>query len=151
MAHVSAPIPPASSHNPELPPEVDDVLARGLAKEPEHRFGSCADFVHALRDALDRAAGTTSIAALPPVAPVRHARRNRLPAVLAAVGALVLAGVVAAALLAGDDDPETVKETVTLGGTTIVETVTTEAAPTTAEPASRNRSPSPSRRPRRRS
>ena len=62
MAHVSAPIPPASAHNPELPAEVDDVLARGLAKQPEHRFESCADFVHALRDALDRAAGTTSVA-----------------------------------------------------------------------------------------
>ena len=126
MAHVSAPIPPASALNPELPAEVDDVLARGLAKQPEHRFQSCADFVHALRDALDRAAGTTSIGAIAPVRPPR----SRLPVVLAALGALLLAGVLAAALLArGDGEPETaretVKETVTLEGTTIVETVTT--------------------------
>jgi hypothetical protein len=111
---------------------VDDVLARGLAKEPKHRYGSCADFVHALRDALDRAAGTTFVAAVPPV---REQVRSRLPVVLAVLGALLLAGVLAAALLAGDgDDPQTIKETVTLEGTTIVETVTTEAAPTTAEP-----------------
>ena len=42
--------------NPELPPELDDALARGLAKEPEHRYDSPADLVHALRDALDEAA-----------------------------------------------------------------------------------------------
>jgi tRNA A-37 threonylcarbamoyl transferase component Bud32 len=134
MAHVSAPIPPASAHNPQLPPEVDDVLARGLAKQPEHRFGSCADFVHALRDALDRAAGTTSIAAVPPV---RRRGRRRLPAMLAALGALLLAGIVAAALLARDETPtakETIKETVTVEGKTVVETVTTEAQPTTAQP-----------------
>jgi len=136
MAHVSAPIPPASALNPELPPEVDDVLARGLAKQPEHRFESCADFVHALRDALDRAAGTTSVGAVGAVAPVRPPRR-RLSLVLAALAALLLAGVLAAVLLArGDGEPETaretVKETVTLEGTTIVETVTTAPAPTTA-------------------
>ena len=55
---------------------------------------------------------------------------------LIAVVALVFAGVVAAALLTGDDPkeatptvPRTVKETVTLPATTVVQTVTTEAAP----------------------
>jgi eukaryotic-like serine/threonine-protein kinase len=136
LAHVSAPIPPASTHNPELPPEVDEVLARGLAKEPEHRFESCADFVHALRDALDEAAGRTAIATIAPAAPAGH---RRLPVWLIGLGAALLAGALAAALLAGGDGeregattPQTVRETVTLEGTTIVETVTTEAAPTTA-------------------
>ena len=130
MAHVSAPIPPASAHNPELPPEVDDALARGLAKEPKHRFESCADFVQALRDALDQAAGATSVAAIPPV---RTATRSRLPLILAALGALLVAGVVAAALLAGGDGTPTAEEkTVTLEGTTVVQTVTTAPEPTTA-------------------
>jgi serine/threonine-protein kinase len=137
MAHVSAPIPPASSLNPELPPQVDDALARGLAKEPEHRYDSAADLVHALRDALDDAAGGTAVAALAPVAQ-RRERRWAVP--LIALGALLLvAGVLAAALLAGDDTketattaPQTVKETVTLPARTVVQTVTTEAAPTTA-------------------
>ena len=139
MAHVSAPIPPASAHNPELPPEVDEVLARGLAKEPADRFGFCTDFVHALRDALHKAAGRTTVAALPPVP---RTERRRVPFALVALGAALLAGVLAAALLAGRDDPReattaprTVKETVTLEGTTIVETVTTQAAPTTATTA----------------
>ena len=43
MAHVSAPIPPASSSNPQLAPALDDVLARGLAKEPVHRFATAGE------------------------------------------------------------------------------------------------------------
>ena len=74
LAHVSAPIPPASSLNPELPSQVDDALARGLAKEPEHRYDSAADLVHALRDALDEAAGGTTVGALPPVGRARERR-----------------------------------------------------------------------------
>ena len=139
LAHVSAPIPPASSLNPELPSQVDDALARGLAKLPEHRYDSAADLVHALRDALDEAAGGTTVGALAPAAPTRD-RRWAVP--LIALGALLLAaGVLAAALLAGDDPkeavtttPKTVKETVTLPGQTVVKTVTTEAAPPTTAP-----------------
>jgi eukaryotic-like serine/threonine-protein kinase len=138
LAHVSAPIPPASSLNPELPSQVDDALARGLAKEPAHRYKSAADLVHALRDALDDAAGGTTVAALAPIAPSRE-RRWLVP--LIALGALLLAaGILAAALLAGDDAreaaktvPKTVKETVTLLATTVVQTVTTEAATTAPE------------------
>jgi eukaryotic-like serine/threonine-protein kinase len=137
MAHVSAPIPPASDSNPSLPPELDDVLARGLAKEPEHRFASAAELVGALREALDKAAGTTQVAALPAAAPPRE--RRRVPWVLPLLGAALLAGILAAALLARDDGEraaataptvkETVKETVTLPGTTVVQTVTTAAEP----------------------
>jgi serine/threonine protein kinase len=144
MAHVSAPIPPASQSNPQLPRQVDDVLARGLAKDPRHRFASAADFVAALREALEQAAGTTRVGALPPVAASR--RRSRVPLLLFLLGGLLLAGVLAAALLAGGDDtpeatptttprpapPKTVRETVTTPGKTVVQTVTTQAAPTTA-------------------
>ena len=138
LAHVSAPIPPASSLNPELPSQMDDALARGLAKQPEHRYETAADLVHALRDALADAAGSTTVGAL---APVAHSRGRRWVVPLIAVVALVFAGVVAAALLTGDDPkeaattvPRTVKETVTLPATTVVQTVTTEAAPTTTAP-----------------
>ena len=130
LAHVSAPIPPASQFNAELPPQVDDVLARALAKEPKYRFATATDFVHALRDALDEAAGRTAVAALAPVAP----SRRRLPLVVAALGALLLAGVVAAALVARDNGGGGTAElqtvTVTREGTTV--TTTTEAEPTTA-------------------
>ena len=150
LAHVSAPIPPASSLNPELPSQVDDALARGLAKQPEHRYDSAADLVHALRDALDEAAGGTTVAALPAVA---QSRGRRWTVAVIAVAALLVAGVLAAALLAGDPNeeaaktaPKTVKETVTLPATTVVQTVTTEAA--TAEAAtSAPETPAPSGNP----
>jgi serine/threonine-protein kinase len=137
LAHVSAPIPPASADNPELPPQVDDVLARALAKEPQYRFATATDFVHALRDALDEAAGRTQVGSLPAVAP--PGRRRGLPLLAAALLALLFAGIGAAVLLARDDGerpsaspPRTIRETITAEGETVVKTVTTAApAPTT--------------------
>jgi predicted Ser/Thr protein kinase len=137
LAHVSAPIPPASQHNPDLPAQFDDVLAHALAKEPQYRFASAAEFVHALRDALDDDAGRTEVAAL---APVRTpGRRRAVPLVAAVALGLLLAGILAAALLGREDGtettasaPRTVRETVTEQGVTVVKTVTTaEPAPTT--------------------
>ena len=49
LAHVSAPPP---SLGAGLPEAADRVLARGLAKVPEKRYGSCQDFADALREAL---------------------------------------------------------------------------------------------------
>lgn len=37
---------------PELPPEVDEVFGRVLAKRPDERYGSCREFVEAARRAL---------------------------------------------------------------------------------------------------
>jgi eukaryotic-like serine/threonine-protein kinase len=149
MAHVSAPIPPASSSNPQLPPELDDVLARGLAKLPQHRFATAAELVGALRDALDREAGTTRVGAIPTARP--PSTRRRVPLLLLLLGGALLAGVLAAALLARDDGgetagttaPQTIRETVTLPGTTVVETVTTAPEPpaTTATTAPEEQPP----------
>jgi serine/threonine-protein kinase len=151
-AHVQGDIPSASERNPDLPHELDAVLAHGLAKEPDQRYGSCAELVHALSSALDEAAGSTTIAAAAPTL-VRRSSRSRTPLVAAGIAALALAGVGLAAALVRDDGeqgatapaaPKTVQKTVTLEGTTVVQTVTTapppetepEPTPTTAaEPA----------------
>jgi serine/threonine protein kinase len=37
---------------PELPPEIDEVFGRVLAKRPDERYGSCREFVEAARVAL---------------------------------------------------------------------------------------------------
>jgi tRNA A-37 threonylcarbamoyl transferase component Bud32 len=140
MAHVQAPIPAASAGNGDLPAEVDDVLARGLAKDPDARFGSAAEFVSELRDALSRAAGTTRIV---PAAPPPPPRRRAVPLLPVVLGAVLFAGIGAAALLARDDgDPERtdaastapprtvkVRETITAPGTTVVQTQTVTTAP----------------------
>jgi serine/threonine-protein kinase len=49
VAHVQSPPPPPSAVDPRQPPELDRVLARALAKNPEQRFGTGAAFVEALR------------------------------------------------------------------------------------------------------
>jgi predicted ATPase/class 3 adenylate cyclase len=51
-AHLSAPPPPVAVQRPGLPPGVDEVLGRALAKTPQDRYPSCREFAEALREAL---------------------------------------------------------------------------------------------------
>ena len=50
--HLREAPPPPSSFVPDLSPEVDVVLAKALAKQPQERFGTCRQMVEALADAL---------------------------------------------------------------------------------------------------
>jgi serine/threonine protein kinase len=72
LAHLSEPPPSLVARRPDLPAAADLVLARGLAKVPEKRFGSCADFAGALREALGLAPytslGSTPASPLFPIA-----------------------------------------------------------------------------------
>ncbi|MCT4357098.1 serine/threonine protein kinase [Streptomyces sp. Je 1-79] len=52
-AHQYDPPPPPSTERPELPEAADEVLAKALAKVPEERYGTCLEFVAALRAALE--------------------------------------------------------------------------------------------------
>jgi serine/threonine-protein kinase len=65
-AHVNAPVPSVCDMS-DLPCELDPVFRKALAKDPMKRYGSCAEFVAALRTSIADAAGTTRD--LPPVAP----------------------------------------------------------------------------------
>ncbi|MEV6655737.1 serine/threonine-protein kinase [Nocardia fluminea] len=51
-AHLMHPVPRISEIVVSLPAAVDAVFARALAKDPEHRFGSCAEMVAAASAAL---------------------------------------------------------------------------------------------------
>ena len=51
-AQLSEPPPMLASLRPSLPPEVDEVMQRALAKAPEDRYPSCGEFADALRIAL---------------------------------------------------------------------------------------------------
>jgi serine/threonine protein kinase len=106
-AHVHREPPPASGRNPELPPAVDAVLARGLAKDPASRWETGAALISALRTALATAptpapaltVGTPPVEATmvmpaapapPPAAPPPPKRRWRRRYFLAGAGAIVL-------------------------------------------------------------
>ena len=54
------PLPSARSRRPELPPAVDDVLARATAKNPDQRYPSAVEFADALATALAASAPSGS-------------------------------------------------------------------------------------------
>src|SRR5436305_4734874 len=96
-AHVAEDPPPASMVNPDLPAEVDPVLRRALAKEPQARWPTATAFVDALEGALQREP-TAATRALPAAAAPwrgdRGRRGRRLP--LVALGAAALAAILVA-------------------------------------------------------
>ncbi len=85
MAHLREQPPAATSLRPELPPDVDRVFARALAKRADDRFPTSEAFVGALRQALGVRASEQH-----PVPPT--ARSNRWPLL---IGLLVVVAVVA--------------------------------------------------------
>jgi serine/threonine protein kinase len=66
-AHIQDPPPKLTQVRSELPAEIDDVIAKALAKNPQERYASCGELVEAARAAL-----------LPDAAPVPSADRLRL-------------------------------------------------------------------------
>ncbi|MFC9474619.1 protein kinase [Nocardia sp. NPDC056952] len=51
--HLSQPVPRLTSVRTDLPPAVDGVIARAMAKRRDERFGSATEFTDVLRDALE--------------------------------------------------------------------------------------------------
>jgi serine/threonine protein kinase len=84
-AHVQEEPPAASEHNPDLPIDIDPVLAKAMAKSPDDRYGSCGELVATARDAL----GLQELVV---------GRKGRLLA-LAAGAALIAAAILAVVLL----------------------------------------------------
>jgi serine/threonine protein kinase len=52
FAHVASEPPSALKYRPDLPEEVDEVIARAMAKEPEQRYASADEFARAAAAAL---------------------------------------------------------------------------------------------------
>jgi serine/threonine-protein kinase len=57
IAHVEEPPPPATTFSPGLPPAIDAVFGRVLAKHPGQRYPTCRAFMAAASDALRVTAG----------------------------------------------------------------------------------------------
>jgi eukaryotic-like serine/threonine-protein kinase len=76
-AHMSEPPPALTSRCPGLPPAVDGVLTRALAKPPGDRYASCREFADSLREALglapyDSGSSATRQAGHPVPSPAQH-------------------------------------------------------------------------------
>ena len=142
LAHVAGEVPSVCVVNPDVPCQLDTVFAKALAKDPAGRYGSCAEFVAALRHSLEEAAGTTRVtpgrrAAAPALAYAPQRSRPGWFVPLLALVVLAIAGGVTAATFGGKKTPAAaatpIVKTVTQQGRTVQETVTVSTpSPTTA-------------------
>jgi serine/threonine protein kinase len=107
--HLSAPPPPISLRRPELA-ELDGALAKALAKSPNDRYPTCADFAAALGNQLNTTAARfagpteviarpTEVIAAPPNTPAPKPRGSRRTAI--AVAAVLAAALVGLAAVVG--------------------------------------------------
>jgi serine/threonine-protein kinase len=73
LKQVSAPPPPPSALNAAVPPELDAVVARALAKDPAERFADASEFLAALEYVRQLLVGHTAVVGNGPVAPATAA------------------------------------------------------------------------------
>jgi streptogramin lyase/predicted Ser/Thr protein kinase len=94
-AHVETPPPSVTEERPELPPEVDDVLALAMAKDPAERTAASGDVAAGFRSALGLEAPPTGLPTARRRKPkAKKSRRRRvIAAVVAGVALVTAAGI----------------------------------------------------------
>ncbi len=102
LKHINDPLPLPTRLNPNLSPAVEQVLLKALAKNPDDRFATAAEFSAAWR-AARLATGVPAAISLPPLPPVSATIRSQRPAArpswtrglpLLAAGALLVTAIV---------------------------------------------------------
>ncbi|MGH3943482.1 MAG: serine/threonine protein kinase, partial [Pseudonocardiaceae bacterium] len=70
-AHVHDEPPPVTARRPDLPPQIDHIVAKAIAKQPENRYATCRELALALRAAAaDPAASDESGKVSRPAQPI---------------------------------------------------------------------------------
>ncbi len=151
-AHLTKPVPSISTVNPHLPEAMDAVFERVLAKSPDDRYQSCAEFVTALQEAtggeVRYPASAQTLAAVtlqPSNAPtqVRKAskkaspqRKSRAIPILAAAVAVLAAAAVMLGVYAtgGNEDTSTASAPTTTASTPPSPAATSSVAPAPPPP-----------------
>ncbi len=101
MRHINEPPPPVRDKRPDVPPRVEAAIERAMAKDPEDRFASMAEFCAELEACLAelQSGATQIVSAAPPKKRQRPRRRGSAWPVVAALLVLAAAAAVGAYLV----------------------------------------------------
>jgi streptogramin lyase/tRNA A-37 threonylcarbamoyl transferase component Bud32 len=103
-AHVEEAPPKVTDERPDLPPEVDEVVAAAMAKDPDARTATAGEVAAGLRSALGPDGATVVAPTRPRRKQPRARGRGRTALIAALVGAGLLVAVGVAVLLAGSGE-----------------------------------------------
>ncbi len=79
MKHITAPIPSPRSLNPQLPESVEQVIVKGLSKEPEDRYQTASAMAKAFSQAVGHRDAQQLLSAMPVIPVSRPPRPKELP------------------------------------------------------------------------
>ena len=101
MRHINEPPPPIRDKRPDVSPHLEAAVQKAMAKDPDDRFATMADFCRELEACRAEAQGATQV--IPPARRPAGARRRRRrvspwPILLALAGLIAIGAVIAALL-----------------------------------------------------
>jgi serine/threonine-protein kinase len=114
MQHINEPPPHILDRRPDVPPRLDAAIVRALAKHPDDRFATMAEFCQELEACLEDVrtpGGAPTVVLAPPTAPsaprtvTRRRRRTPIAAILIAIGLAAAVAALAVALIRENDSP----------------------------------------------